>query len=139
MFKIKSTQGEKPRAQVNSAGPHSRIHHGFFSTWSSFPLLLQCQETHLTKTRVFQSLRSEHGVSDYSDCCVCVLCKCLRTEASAKGQTEKQPWLVRQSLLAFTLHHPALPSIHLKFILFLFREYFISFCNQTHVDKTLHI
>lgn len=21
----------------------------------------------------------------------------------------------------------------------LFREYFISFCNQTHVDKTLHI
>ena len=22
---------------------------------------------------------------------------------------------------------------------FLFREYFISFCNQTHVDKTLHI
>ena len=22
---------------------------------------------------------------------------------------------------------------------FFFREYFISFCNQTHVDKTLHI
>ena len=73
MFKIKSTQGEKPRAQVNSACPHSRIHHGFFSTWSSFPLLLQCQETHLTKTRVFQSLRSEHGVSDHSDCYVCVV------------------------------------------------------------------
>ena len=69
---------------------------------------------------------------------VCVLCKYLRTEASAKGKTEKQPWLVRQGLLAFTLHHPALPSIHLKFILFLFREYFISFYNQTHVDKTLH-
>ena len=68
---------------------------------------------------------------------MCVLCKCLRTEASAKGQREKQPWLVRQSLLAFTLHHPALPSIHFKFILFLFREDFISFYNQTHVSKTL--
>jgi len=28
---------------------------------------------------------------------------------------------------------------YLKGIFFLFREYFISFCNQTHVDKTLHI
>lgn len=51
---------------------------------------------------------------------LCVLCKCLRTEASAKGKPEKQSWLVHQGLLAFTLHHPVLPSIHLKFILFYF-------------------
>jgi len=31
------------------------------------------------------------------------------------------------------------PLSFYSFFFFKFREYFISFCNQTHVDKTLHI
>ena len=119
MFKIKSTQGEKPGAQANSTCPHPRFHHAFFSARSSFPLLLQCQQTHLTKIRAFQSLRSEYSVSDYSDCCVCVV-QVSEDRSIGRRKTEKQPWPVHQGLLAFTLHHPALPSVHLKFILFYF-------------------
>ena len=71
------------------------------------------------KIRAFQSPRSEHSVSDYPECSVCAV-QVSEDRSIGRRKTEKQPWLVHQGSLAFALHHPALPSVHLKFILFYF-------------------
>ena len=138
MFKIKSTQGEKPGAQANSTCPHPRFHHAFFSARSSFPLLLQCQQTHLTKNT---------GVPEPEIRVQCLwllwlLCVCCASVWGQKHRQKKDRETALASPSGLTCFHSPPPcsafcTFEVHFILFLFREYFISFYNQTHIFKTV--